>query len=387
MRITKYVMNAPTYPIRILQPKFWWWGNLTNLPGFGGSPFQLFGLRFAFYNDMPDLQRWNGGVRRSRFWTSFLTNISFQSGHSSKTSDLISILYPILYKWMMRSEWVPKTAVLLCHYHARTRYVQKLAEAKAFAGPYISQHKPIVHHPVQSCGLHPPFSGDAPGHRKSRGGDSTDHGHHTAGRLTKGSRRTFYQSRIWPWNAPFDNYHSAWRQSKWLHTTRRDKKMPPGAFAWFRHQKDKAAGNGRAGASIRRPARCRSAQTGAHQSHHCSSDEILFSAIERSQQRCRLAAPGPRPSRAGPTAAAGNSAAPNYSGHLSADKEWLAALLASCSFWEAHADARWPRRSRRALSVPGTCPIRPAADTVTETAKTHPADAGSLLAHDWSSTE
>ena len=26
-------MNAPTYPIRILQPKFWWWGHVTNLTG------------------------------------------------------------------------------------------------------------------------------------------------------------------------------------------------------------------------------------------------------------------------------------------------------------------------------------------------------------------
>ena len=54
--------------------------------------WELSGLRFAyrFAYDIPDLQR-HGGVRPSRFWTSFLTNISFQFGHSSTASDLTSI--------------------------------------------------------------------------------------------------------------------------------------------------------------------------------------------------------------------------------------------------------------------------------------------------------
>ena len=60
------------------------------------------GCDLLFYDDIPDLERCDGGVRTSRFWTSFLINISFQSGHSSTASDLISILYPIPYRWMIR---------------------------------------------------------------------------------------------------------------------------------------------------------------------------------------------------------------------------------------------------------------------------------------------
>ena len=83
------IMNASTYPIRILQSEFWWCGQLTNLPGFDW--LQLSGLRFAFYNDIPDLQRYDGGVTHSRFSVSFLTSISFQSDHSSTAFDPTSI--------------------------------------------------------------------------------------------------------------------------------------------------------------------------------------------------------------------------------------------------------------------------------------------------------
>ena len=95
------------------------------------------GCDSLFYNDIPDLQRYNGDVRPSRFWTPFLTNISFQSGYSSTASDLISIFTPSLTDGCSEKRVSAKDCtVLWCHYHARTRYMQKRAGAQTFAGSY-----------------------------------------------------------------------------------------------------------------------------------------------------------------------------------------------------------------------------------------------------------
>ena len=104
-------MNASTGPIGILQPEFWWWGHVTNLPGFDW--LQLSGLRIAFYNDIPDLQRYDGGVTHSRFWIFFSDNhlISIRPQLNSLLSDIDLVSHPSQMD-DQRSERVPKTAVL-----------------------------------------------------------------------------------------------------------------------------------------------------------------------------------------------------------------------------------------------------------------------------------
>ena len=80
----------------------------------------------CFFITIPDLQHCDGGVRPSHFWTSFLTNISFQSGHSSTAFDQISILYPSPYRWMIRELRMSAkdhSYFMPFHYHARTRYL------------------------------------------------------------------------------------------------------------------------------------------------------------------------------------------------------------------------------------------------------------------------
>ena len=74
-----YVMNAPTYHIRILQPEFWWWRHVTNLPGFDESP--LSGLRFAFFITMypiysAAMEVLDFHVSGYHFWQTFHFNLA-----------------------------------------------------------------------------------------------------------------------------------------------------------------------------------------------------------------------------------------------------------------------------------------------------------------------
>ena len=51
-------------------------------------------------NAQPGLSQWTAAFRPSCFWTSFRTNISFQSGHSSIDSVLASFWHSIPCRWM-----------------------------------------------------------------------------------------------------------------------------------------------------------------------------------------------------------------------------------------------------------------------------------------------